>query len=87
MDIQQLTRLIDTPEFHRRVMGDYAGAYSVGVTSDPARPSALAVRVRVQGDEAPSIPPELDLDGETIPVIVSTRFVAPAPLTRRVDIT
>lgn len=87
MDVQSLARLIETPEFHRRVMGDYTGAYSLGITSDPARPSAPALRVRVQGDEAPLIPTELDLDGETIPVLVSTRFHAPAPLARRVSIT
>jgi hypothetical protein len=87
MNVQRLSSLIETPEFHRQVMGDYTGAYSLGITSDPARPSTLAVRVRVQGDEAPGIASELDVDGETIPVIVSTRFQAPAPLAKRVNVT
>jgi hypothetical protein len=87
MDLQRLSKLIETPEFHRQLLGSYAGAYSIGITADPAEPSRPAVRVRVQGATPPAIPSALVIDGETVPVIVHSQFVPPAPLPARANAT
>lgn len=85
MDVQRLARIIERPEIHRRLLGNFSGAYSMGVTADPDRPDRPAVRIRIQGDEAPAIPSELFVEGESVNVIVSPRFTPPTPLPLRVN--
>jgi hypothetical protein len=85
MDAQRLARLVEQPEIHRRLLGSYSGAYSLGVTADPDRPERPAVRIRIQGDEAPPIPSELLVEGESVNVIVTPRFTPPTPLPLRVN--
>lgn len=76
---ERLAELVESPEVHQTLLGDYAGAYSIGVTADPADASRPAIRVRVQ-DENAQIPSEIVLDGEAVPVVAHRDFVAPRPL-------
>ena len=80
MRTEQLAELIEQPKFHRKVLGTFAKAYSLGVGRDPQKPSAPALIVQVEGDEAPSIPSEVEVDGEKVRVIAKTGFKAPRPL-------
>jgi hypothetical protein len=80
MKIQRLASLIETPEVQRRLLGDYSGAYSIGVTTNPSDPDTPAIRVRVQGTESSNIPSELVLDGEIVAVVANTRFTPPIRL-------
>lgn len=80
MEIQRLAALIESPEVQRRLLGDYDGAYSIGLIVNPGEPDTPAIRVRVQGAQSPNIPSELVLDGETVAVITNTRFTPPIRL-------
>ena len=80
MNQDHLVELIKQPEVQRMILRDYEGAYSIGLTLNPANRNEIAVRVRVEGDNAEEIPTQIVLEGEAIPVIVNTDFQAPAPL-------
>jgi hypothetical protein len=81
MRTEQLAELIEQPKFHKRLLGVFAKAYSLGVGRDPKKPSEPALIVHVEGDEAPSsIPDEVEVDGEKVRVIAKTGFKAPRPL-------
>lgn len=82
MQIDRLAALIERPEVMRKILKDYAGGYSLGITSDPRDRDQFAIRVRIEGDDPGDIPSEVELDGETIPVLVNTRFKVPEPLAR-----
>lgn len=80
MTQNHLVELIKRPEVQRMILRDYEGAYSIGLTLNPANRSEVAVRVRVERDNANEIPAEIVLEGEAIPVIVNTDFQTPVPL-------
>ena len=80
MHLDRLADLIEEPEVHRKILRDYAGGYSLGITSNPRRKGEWAIRVRVEGDDAADIPEEIVLDGEPVPIVVNTNFRIPEPL-------
>jgi hypothetical protein len=80
MQTEQLAELIEKPEFHRQLLGSFAKAYSVGVGSDPKRPSEPALIVHVEGAEAPNMPDEVEVGGERVRVIARTGLKVPRPL-------
>lgn len=82
MKQNRLAKLIERPEVQRKILGDYEGGYSLGLTLDPRNRNEFAIRVRIEGEDPAEIPSEIDLDGETIPVLVATNFKIPEPLTR-----
>jgi hypothetical protein len=82
MTQERLATLIENPEVQYRVVGDYDGGYSLGVTSDPQKPDEAAIRVRVEG-EATEIPSSISIGAETIRVIAQPHFVRPRPLATR----
>lgn len=82
MQLDRLADLIEEPEVHRKILRDYSGGYSLGITANPRRSGEWAIRVRVEGDDEPNIPEEIVLDGEPVPIIVNTNFKVPAPLTK-----
>lgn len=79
MEQERLARLIEKPEVQRRILGDYDGAYALGLTSSPDQ-GKLAIRVRIEGTDPSVIPDQVDLEGETVPILVHTGFKAPVPL-------
>ena len=83
MTQEHLASLIERPEIHRRLLGTYDGAYSLGVTRDPQRPEEAAIRVRIEGD-AVEIPSTISIGSENVRVIAHPNFVAPRPLAARV---
>lgn len=80
---EHLATLIEHPEIHRRLLGNYDGAYSLGVTLDPQRPGDAAIRIRVEGD-ASAIPSTISIGSERVRVIAQPNFAAPRPLAARV---
>lgn len=82
MTQERLAVLIEKPEVHHSVVGDYDGGYSLGVTRDPQQPNKAAIRVRVEGD-AREIPSTVSIDSETVRVIAQPHFITPRPLAVR----
>jgi hypothetical protein len=83
MNEDRLAELIERPEVQQRILGDYDGGYSLGLTLDPCNRGEIAIRVRIETQKADQIPPQVVLDGEAIPVIVNTSFKIPEPLKGR----
>lgn len=82
MRFERLAELVESPQVQRTLLGGYAGAYSIGVTSDPVDAGRPAIRVRVE-DSTHEIPPEILLDGEAVHVVSHQDFIRPKPLPRR----
>lgn len=83
MDQDRLASLIERPDVQQMILNDYEGGYSLGITSNPQNHSEMAIRVRIEGEEAAVIPSQITLEGESIPIIVNTNFKIPEPLSRR----
>jgi len=75
MELQELAGLVERPDVHRRIVGDYAGPYSLGVTHSPKGP-AFVLKVR----DARGFPNWVTIEGQDIPVIVQGGFLPPRPL-------
>lgn len=75
-----LAALVERPEVQRRILGEYRGSYSLGLTLDPADRTRIAIRVRLEHGDPSRIPTHVMLEGERVPVIVSTGFRAPERL-------
>ena len=80
MDLTRLASFLKQPEVHRRILGNYSGAYSIGITFHPDNEKEAAIRVCVEGDDATLIATHITLAGQKFPVIVNTQFIAPRPL-------
>ncbi|WP_295438302.1 hypothetical protein [uncultured Thiodictyon sp.] len=83
MNQDRLANLIERPEVQQMILNDYDGGYALGITLNPRNRSEIAIRVRIEGAEAASIPSEIILEGETIPIIANTNFKVPDPLNHR----
>ncbi len=83
MDQDRFATLIERPEVHQMILGDYEGGYSLGLTLDPENQNEPAISVSIEGEDAKNIPRQITLDGMTIPVIVETNFEIPVPLFRK----
>jgi len=82
MRFERLAELVESPQVQRTLLGGYAGAYSIGVTSDPVDSGRPAIRVRVE-DSSHEVPSEILLDGEAVPVVSHQDFIRPKPLAVR----
>jgi hypothetical protein len=82
MDQERLANLIGRQEIQKKILGNYRGGYSIGLSLNPENRSQLAIRVRIEGQESAGIPSQVVLEGEPIPIIVNTNFKLPEPLIR-----
>ena len=78
MDIKQLMTWVDLPETHQKIVGDYEGAYALGVIDNP--PSFL---LRVESADVSGFPATVSIHGVKVPVVVNGNFARPLPLSRR----
>ncbi len=78
MNVQQLLDWVDQPETHRKIVGDYAGSYALGVADDPP-----AFVLRVEPKDVASFPTQVTIEGIDVPVIVHGGFQPPKPLASR----
>ena len=84
MDVNRLAQLIEDPEVHRRVLGQYRGPYALGVTQLPSdRGNDAALSLSVEGKDSDQFPAEIEVDGERVPVVVNPRWTVPQPLRTR----
>lgn len=80
MDVEKLSHFIELAETHRKVLSGYNGAYSLGVGQDLTRSRDPVLILHVEKQPAESIPDEVRINGEAVPVVVRTGFVAPRAL-------
>jgi hypothetical protein len=76
----RLIDLIESPEVQRKILGDYSGGFSLGLTLNPEDRSQVVIRVRIEDDSATSIPHHIVLEGERVPIIVNTGYRVPSRL-------
>jgi hypothetical protein len=77
MDVKQLLKLVDQPDTHQKIVGDYSGSYALGVTDNPP-----AFLLRVEPADVSSFPTVVNIHGVEVPVIVRGNFVRPVPVNR-----
>ena len=77
MNESSLAEAIQRPEVHRSLLGDYDGAYALGITSSPEGKDRVALLLRIEGTAPKEIPTHIAVDGEQIPVVVQGGFRAP----------
>jgi hypothetical protein len=80
VEIKQLASMLQDKELHRRLVGGFSGAYSVGIGADPDDPEAPAIVLHVEGHTPPQVPRSIDVGDESVRVITKTGFVVPKPL-------
>ena len=75
MTATELARLVDEPETHRLIVGDYDRSYALGVSDFPP-----AFLLRVEPDDVANFPRWVRVHGEEIPVVVHGSFRQPKPV-------
>jgi hypothetical protein len=80
MDVQRLALLLEQPQIHQRLVGGFNRPYTLGLGTDPEEPSRHALILRVEGDEAPDVPSQIELGGEAVKVVTRTRLKPIKPL-------
>jgi hypothetical protein len=80
MRADELAACLSRPEIHRRIVGDYKGAYALGVTSSPDHKDKPALLLRVEGEAPPDVPQTVTIKGEPVQVIVKSGFAKPKAL-------
>lgn len=78
MDAKQLMHWVEEPATHQRIVGDYDGAYALGVTDNPP-----AFLLRVESKEASEFPTSVNIHGVEVPVVVHGNFAPPVPIGKR----
>ncbi|HJW92564.1 MAG TPA: hypothetical protein VJ901_03000 [Thermoanaerobaculia bacterium] len=77
MNESSLAEAIQRPEIHRTLLGNYDGAYALGITTAPEHKDRVALLLRIEGTVPKEIPTHIAVDGEQIPVVVQGGFKAP----------
>jgi|HubBroStandDraft_1064217.scaffolds.fasta_scaffold16475_2 hypothetical protein len=80
VEIKQLASLLEDKELHKRLVGAFKGAYSVGIGADPDHPGRPALVLHVEGDSPPHIAPSIQFGKDSVRVITKTGFRVPKPL-------
>ncbi len=78
MDINDLVSWTQEPVTHQKIVGDYDGPYSLGVTDNPP-----ALLLRIPSQDVSKFPTTINIHGIDVPVIVHGGFVPPVPLRGR----
>jgi hypothetical protein len=78
MDPRQLANWVEEPETHQKIVGDYDGAYALGVTDNPP-----AFLLRVEPGDVSHFPTKVNIHGVEVPVVVRGSFLPPKPLRGR----
>lgn len=83
MKVERLSKLVEKPEIHRRVLGKYRGGYALGVTQTADR-SKAALSLSVESADASAFPQEIEIEGENVPVIIQSKWSVPRPLKKTI---
>jgi hypothetical protein len=84
MNVAQLASLVSRSEIHQRVLGRYAGPYSLGVTRLNSNDQDAALHLRVKSSDTNEFPSEIEVQGEKIPVVSDGNWSAPVPQPARI---
>jgi hypothetical protein len=76
-----LAEVVENAALHYKLIGDYPGAYSLGVTSTDSGGDALLLQVETE--DLSNFPREVLFLGQKIQVIVRGSFRRPTPLGNR----
>ena len=76
----QIADLVERPDFLRRLLGDYSGAYSLGVGRDPEDPSRPAIILYLEGARGGTIPDSVKVGEDSLRIITKPGFIPPKPL-------
>lgn len=77
LSLAALESLLDQPETYRKLLGDYSGPVSLGISVDePSGEPCLLLRV---SDEEVVRRRELLVDGHVVRVIVRSNYATPRP--------
>jgi len=79
MTEDRLADLVKRPDVQRRILRQFDGDYSLGLTLHPYDPKRLAIEVQIEGSDRSDIAKTVVLDGEAVPVVVNY-FEVPEPL-------
>lgn len=75
MDVQRLAAFIEELTIKRKLLGDYQGGYSLGISLNSKDRSKLAISLSVEDQQlVDSAPKQLEVDGEVIPVEIDTNY-------------
>lgn len=80
MSALQLSRTIRQPALVRQLIGDYRGAYSLGIGQDPENPSQAAIVLQTENADPSKFLDHIQLDNCSIRIIVRQGFRPPVPL-------
>ena len=78
MDQKHLSEVLKKTFVQRQILGDYKGAYSMGITLNPNDKKQLAISLRIESEELGSFPSSVYVGKEAVPVVVNGRFVPPS---------
>jgi hypothetical protein len=75
VDAKQLLNWVDQPETHQKIVGDYSGSYTLGVTDNPP-----AFLLRVEPADVSRFPTVVNVHGVEVAVVVRGNFVPAVPV-------
>jgi len=75
VEASKLMDWVNEAQTHRRIVGDYEGSYSLGVSDDPP-----AFLLRVEPEDVSQFPDRVTIHGVDVPVVVHGGFSPPKPL-------
>lgn len=78
MDRQSLSKIMNTPEVHRIILGGYTGPYSLSIKRVDVERFGFVLRVQPVGNM--SFPTEINHNGQMIPVMVEMSAASPRTL-------
>ncbi len=79
MDLKYLQGLVNRPDIHRAVLSNYVGPYSLGIGQGKDDQDLVLV-LEVPDARVHHFPSEIDVLGQSVPVVVKSGFQVPVPL-------
>ena len=80
MNHSSLAEAIQRPDVHRKLLGNYRGAYALGVTDSPEDEKEPALLLRVEQAAPKNLPTQISIGGEAVPVVIIRGYKKPKPL-------
>jgi hypothetical protein len=80
MEMERLSTAIEQPNTIKKLMGNYKGGYSLGISLYSKDKSRIAISICVEDREDNSFPKELEIGDEVFPVEVQKNFQMPIAL-------
>jgi hypothetical protein len=79
VDLKYLQSLVNRPDIHRAVLSNYVGPYSLGIGQGKDAQDLVLV-LQVPDARVQHFPSEINVLGQSVPVVVKSGFQAPVPL-------